>query len=94
MPKNKPAPIKPKLKTLEDIIQAAAEKEEPKTFQPYTHIRCIKGNMWDERLIINKVYLFMGWITNPSYSGNNCILMDDRGVFETDIKEEEFKVLK
>lgn len=69
-------------------------KIEERTFQPYTHIRCVKGNMWDLRLINRKVYLFMGWITNPSHSGNNCVLMDDTGVFETDIKEEEFEVCK
>ena len=65
---------------------------EKKTFQPYTYIRCIRGNMWDSRFKHGTRFLFMGWITNGEGFGDNCVLMDERGIFTTDIKEEDFEI--
>ena len=66
-----------------------------KTFHPLTYIKCILGNMWDERLSNGKILLFVGYITNGDVMGSNAVLMDDDGViFTTSIKEEEFEVCK
>ena len=86
----------PRKSKLQKVIEAAAEKPEVRTFQPYTYIRCIRASMFANpaNLVNNRTYLFMGWITNAPKFGDNAVLMDDRGVFTTSIKEEDFEVCK
>ena len=52
--------------------------------------------MWDngENFQSGKTYVFMGWITNAPEYGKNAVLMDDRGVFLAEIREEDFEVCK
>ena len=83
----------PRKSKLQKVIEAAAEKPEVRTFQPYTWIKCIHGNMWSDKIINGQRYLFLGWISNNPEFGDNAVLMDDRGVFTTNIKEEDFEVL-
>ena len=83
----------PRKSKLQKVIEAAAEKPEVHTFQPYTWIKCIRGNMWMDQVVNGERYLFMGWITNSHEFGDNAVLMDDRGVFTTSIKEKDFEVL-
>ena len=83
----------PRKSKLQKVIEAAAEKPEVHTFQPYTWIKCIRGNMWSDKIVKGQRYLFMGWITNNPEFGDNAVLMDDRGAFTTNIKEEDFEVL-
>jgi hypothetical protein len=82
----------PRKSKLQKVIEAAAEKPEARTFQPYTWIRCIR-NMWSAKIDNGERCLFMGWISNNPEFGDNAVLMDDRGVFTTSIKEEDFEVL-
>ena len=84
----------PRKTKIEKIIEAATEKPEIHTFQPYTWIKCIHESMWSEQLLLNKNYLFIGWITNADIYGDNAVLFDDRGMFTCSIKEEDFEVLK
>jgi hypothetical protein len=83
----------PRKSKLQKVIEAAAEKQEVRTFQPYTWIKCIRGGMWSDKIINGQRYLFMGWISNNPEFGDNAVLMDDRGVFTTNINEEDFEVL-
>jgi hypothetical protein len=83
----------PRKTKLQKVIEEAAEKPEVHTFQPYTWIRCNRGNMWRDDVKHGQRYLFMGWISNNPEFGDNAVLMDDRGVFTTSIKEEDFEVL-
>ena len=83
----------PRKSKLQKTIEAAAEKPEVRTFQPYTWIKCIRGNMWSDKIVNGQRYLFMGWISNNPEFGDNAVLMDDRGVFTTNIREEDFEVL-
>ena len=83
----------PRKSKLQKKIEAAAEKPEVRTFQPYTWIKCIRGNMWSDKIVNRQRYLFMGWINNNPEFGDNAVLMDDRGVFTTNISEEDFEVL-
>lgn len=86
----------PRKSKLQKVIEAAAEKPEVKTFQPYTYIRCKRVSMWDngENFQSGKTYVFMGWITNAPEYGKNAVLLDDRGVFLAEIREEDFEVCK
>lgn len=85
----------PRKSKLQKVIEAAAETPEVRTFQPYTWIKCIRASMWDGgNLHEGSTYIFMGWITNAPEFGDNAVLMDDRGVFTTSIKEEDFEVCK
>ena len=83
----------PRKSKLQKVIEAAAEKPEVRTFQPYTWIKCTRVSMWKDDVRYNQRYLFMGWISNNPEFGDNAVLMDDRGVFTTSIKEEDFEVL-
>lgn len=83
----------PRKSKLQKVVEAAAEKQEVRTFQTYTWIKCIRGNMWRDNIVNGQRYLFMGWISNKPEFGDNAVLMDDRGVFTTNIKEEDFEVL-
>jgi hypothetical protein len=83
----------PRKSKLQKVVEAAAEKQEVRTFQPYTWIKCIRGNMWRDKIDIGERCLFMGWISNNPEFGDNAVLMDDRGVFTTNIREEDFEVL-
>jgi hypothetical protein len=49
--------------------------------------------MWSDKIVNGQRYLFMGWISNNPEFGDNAVLMDDRGVFTTNIREEDFEVL-
>ena len=82
----------PRKSKLQKVVEAAAEKQEIRTFQPYTWIRCIR-NMWSAKIYKGERCLFMGWISNNPEFGDNAVLMDDRGVFTTNIREEDFEVL-
>ena len=82
----------PRKSKLQKTIEAAAEKPEARTFQPYTWIRCIR-NIWSAKIDKGERCLFMGWISNNPEFGDNAVLMDDRGVFTTNIREEDFEVL-
>ena len=86
----------PRKSKLQKVIEAAAETPEVRTFQPYTYIRCKRVSMWDhgENFQSGRSYLFMGWITNAPEFGKNAVLMDDRGVFQSEIREEDFEVCK
>ena len=85
----------PRKSKLQKTIEAAAETPPAKTFQPYTYIRCNRVSMWEDNGLKNgRSYLFMGWITNAPDFGKNAVLMDDRGVFLADIREEDFEVCK
>lgn len=84
----------PRKSKLQKTIEAAAEKPEVHTFQPYTYIKCTHGNMWDSKIKHGKTYLFVGWITNPFFCGDNAVLMDERGPFACSIREEDFEVCK
>jgi len=83
----------PRKSKLQKKIEAAAEKPEVRTFQPYTWIKCIRDNMWSAKIDKGERCLFMGWISNNPEFGDNAVLMDDRGVFTTNISEEDFEVL-
>jgi len=63
------------------------------TFQPYTWIRYKSDSLWNDKLKKDQRYLFMGWITNNPDFGDNAVLMDDRGVFTTNINQNDFEVL-
>lgn len=68
-------------------------KEKPITFPPFTWIRCTRVSMWDNgKLVRGHRYLFMGKVTNGAETGDNVVLMDDRGCFTASIKEEDFEV--
>lgn len=82
----------PRKSKLQKVVEAAAEKQEIRTFQPYTWIRCTR-NMWSAKIDKGERCLFMGWIINNPEFGDNAVLMDDRGVFTTNIREEDFEVL-
>jgi hypothetical protein len=85
----------PRKSKQQKVIEVAAEKQEIKTFQPYTYISCLRASLWDGgNLNKGSAYLFMGWITNAPEYGKNSILMDDRGVFLAEIREEDFEVCK
>jgi hypothetical protein len=74
-------------------VEAAKEKAPSRTFLPNTWIKCVRGNMWSSKVRVDESYLFLGWIVNHSEFGDNAILMDKRGVFTDDIKEDDFEVL-
>ena len=82
----------PRKSKLQKVVETAVEKPEVRTFQPYTWIRCIR-NMWSAKIDKGERCLFMGWISNNPEFGDNAVLMDDRGVFTTNIREEDFEVL-
>ena len=85
----------PRKSKLQKIIEAAAETPEVRTFQPYTYIRCKRVSLWDnDDIKTGHSYLFMGWITNAADFNKNAVLMDNRGVFLADIREEDFEVCK
>ena len=87
----------PRKSKLQKVIEAAAEKPEARTFQPYTYIRCKRVSMWDTNTLVkDKRYLFMGWITNASADvyEHNAVLMDSRGPFTCSIREEDFEDCK
>jgi hypothetical protein len=86
----------PRKSKLQKVIEAAAETPEPRTFQPYTYIRCIRASSFvnPANLVNNRTYLFMGWITNSRVYGDNAVLMDERGPFTCSIREEDFEVCK
>ena len=82
----------PRKSKLQKVVETAVEKPEVRTFQPYTWIRYIR-NMWSAKIDKGERCLFMGWISNNPEFGDNAVLMDDRGVFTTNIREEDFEVL-
>lgn len=82
-----------KKKSLKKLISDAAQKPSISNLKPYTYIKCIRHSMWDSgKLRGGETYLFMGWITNGDYSGENAVLLDERGVFTASIREEDFEV--
>jgi hypothetical protein len=82
-----------KTKSVEQAVADAAEKPKVSELKPYTWIKCIRPSMWDGgNLERDETYLFMGWITNENWSGENAVLMDDRGLFTASINEEDFEV--
>lgn len=64
--------------------------------KPYTYIKCIRHSSWDNNnLEQGETYLFMGWITNSAaWTGDNAVLLDERGIFTAYINEEDFEVRK
>jgi len=63
------------------------------SLQPYTWVKAKSDNFWNDKVKKGTRYLFMGWISNNPEFGDNAVLMDDRGVFTTNISEEDFEVL-
>jgi hypothetical protein len=62
-------------------------------FQPYTYVKCIRGNMWTEKYGIGDRLLFLGYITNP-VAGDNALFIDARGhIMSADIKEEDWEIM-
>ena len=82
--------------TPKQVVKKITKQQEEKQntpFQPYTWIRCLRPSLWDSSMHKGKSYLFMGYITNPDVYGDNVVLMDERGVFTSSIKEEDFEIL-
>ena len=84
----------PRKSKLQKVIEAAAETPEVRTFQPYTYIRCKRVSLWGGKIVRGEYCLFIGWITNPDFNGDNAVLLDDRGTFTANIREEDFEVCK
>ena len=64
-------------------------------FQPYTYIKCIRGNMWTEKYKIGDIFIFLGYIANPEVSGDNVLLINRHGtILSVDIKEEDWEVMR